>query len=60
MITLLSQGSYHALDHPVLLRAVGHYELLLQTVASNQGCEASAGKDQAVVKAQQEGLLHPA
>ena len=49
MNTLLFQGSDYTLDHPILLRAVGRDALLLQTVASDQGCEASAGKDQAIL-----------
>ncbi|CAM8624888.1 hypothetical protein MCEMIE11_00275 [Burkholderiales bacterium] len=60
MNTLLFQSSDYALDHPVLLRTVGRDELLLQAVASEQGCEASAGKDQAIVRAKQEGLPHSA
>ena len=60
MNTLLFQGSDYTLDHPVLLRTVGRNELLLQTVASDQCCEAPAGKDQAIVRSQQEGLLHSA
>lgn len=31
--TLLLEGSNHTLDHPVLLRAVGRDELLLQAIA---------------------------
>jgi hypothetical protein len=58
MNTLLFQGSDHTLDHPVLLRAVGCDELLLQSVAPHQGCEASAGEDQPVVRAKQEGLFY--
>jgi len=60
MNTLLFQGSDHTLDHPVLLGTVGRDELLLQTIASDQGREASAGKDQAVIRSQQEGLPHSA
>ena len=59
MNTLLFQGSDYTLDHPVLLGTVGRDELLLQAVASDQGCEASA-KDQAIVGSQQEGLPHSA
>ena len=60
MNTLLFQGSDYTLDHPVLLGTVGRDELLLQAVASDQGCEAPAGEDQTVVRAKQEGLLHSA
>ena len=60
MNTLLFQSSDHTLDHPVLVGTVGRDELLLQAVASDQGCEASAGKDQAIVGSQQEGLPHSA
>ena len=60
MNTLLFQGSDYTLDHPVLLRTVGRDELLFQAVASDQGSEASAGEDQAIVGSQQEGLLHSA
>jgi len=45
--TLLFQSSDNALDHPVLLRAVGRDELSFQAVASDQCCEAPAGEDQA-------------
>ena len=41
MNTLLFQGSDYTLDHPVLLGTVRRDELLFQTVASDQGCEAS-------------------
>ena len=58
MNTLLFQGSDHALDHPVLLRAVGRDELLLQAVAPHQGRKTSAGEDQPVVRSQQEGLFY--
>jgi hypothetical protein len=58
MNTLLFQSSDYALDHPVLLGTVRRDELLFQAVASDQGCEASAGEDQAIVRSQQEGLLH--
>ena len=60
MNTLLFQGSDHTPDRPVLLRAVGRDELLLQTIASDQGCEASAGEDQAIVRSKQEGLFYSA
>jgi hypothetical protein len=58
MNTLLFQGSDHTLDHPVLLRAVGRDELLLQAIAPDQGCEATASEDQAIIRAKREGLLH--
>ena len=60
MNALLFQRSDHTLDHPVLLRAVGRDELLLQAVASDQRREASAGEGQAIVRSQQEGLPHSA
>jgi len=60
MNTLLFKGSDYTLDHPVLLGTVWRDELLLQTIASNQGREASVGEDQAIVRAQQEVLLHSA
>ena len=53
MDALLFQGPDHPLHHAVLLRAMRRDELLFQPVASDQGCEASAGKDQAVVRPQQ-------
>ena len=58
MNTLLFQGSDHTLDHPILLRAVRRDELLFEPVASYQGCEASAGENQAIVRPKQEGLLY--
>ena len=45
-----------ALDHAVLLRAVGRDELLLQPVASDKGGIAVRGEDQAVVGPQQKLL----
>ncbi len=60
MKKLLFQGSDYTLDHPVLLRALGRDELLFQAVASDQGCEAPAGEDQAVFRSQQKGQLQSA
>ena len=60
MDALLSQSSDHALDHPVLLGTVGRDELLLQAIAPDQGSEATAGEDQAIVRSKQKGLLHSA
>ena len=57
MNTLLFQSSDHALYHPVLLRAVRRDELLSQAIASDQGREASAGEDQAIVRSQEKRLL---
>ena len=51
---LLFQRPDHAFDHAVLLRAVRRDELLLQAVAANQGGVFPAGKNQAVIAAQQE------
>ena len=39
MNTLLFHSSDHTLDHPVLLRAVGRDELLLQAVAPHPSVE---------------------
>ena len=52
------QGSNHALDHAVLLGAVGRDEFLAQAIASNQGRVASAGEHKAVVGSQKERLWH--
>ena len=60
MYALLLQRADEALDHAVLLRAVGRDELLLQPVAADNGCDVVAGEDQAVVGAQQELLFDPA
>ena len=58
MNTLLFQSSDHTLDHPVLLGTVRCDELLSQAVASHQGCEASIGKDQAIIRSQKKRLLY--
>lgn len=49
MDALFLEGPDDALDHAVLLGAVGRNELLLQAVAADQGCVAAACEDQAVV-----------
>lgn len=46
---LLLEGPDDALDHAVLLGAVGRDELLLQAVASDQRREVAAGEDQTIV-----------
>ena len=48
------------LDHTVLLRAVWRDELLLQAIATHQSRVVAAGKDQAIVRTQQERLRHSA
>ena len=58
--TLLFQGSDYTFYDSFSLRAVRRDELLFQTVASDHGSDASVGKDQAIVRSQQEGLLHSA
>jgi|OM-RGC.v1.035920642 hypothetical protein len=45
MDALLFQRSDQPLDHPVLLRAIRRNELLFHPIASDQGYEASAGKN---------------
>ena len=60
MDALLLQCPDHALDHAVLLWAVWGDELLLQPVAANQRCELAAGKNQAVVRPQQELVVDAA
>lgn len=60
MDALLFQRPDHSLDHAVLLRAMRRDELLFKPIASDQGCKAFAGKDQAIVRAQQERHRHPA
>jgi hypothetical protein len=57
MLALLLERSDHPLDHPVLFWAVGRDELLLQAIALDQGRLAAAGKDQPIVRVQQEGPL---
>jgi len=54
--TLFLQRPDRAFDHTVLLRAVWRNELLLQTVAAHQTRVVAAGKDQAVIGAEQERL----
>lgn len=46
------------LDHAVLLRAMRHDELLLQPIATDQGCSAPTGEDQPVVGPQKERARH--
>ena len=46
---LLIKCPDHPLDHPVLLRAEGHDEFLLQPVAFDQGRVAAAGEHQPIV-----------
>ena len=60
MDALLFQGPDHTLDHAVLLRAVGRYKLLPQTVAFHQGRVFSTREDQAIVRPQKELLRDPA
>jgi hypothetical protein len=45
---------------PFSLAAMRRDELLFQPIASDQGCEASAGKDQAIVRAQKKRSGHSA
>jgi len=45
MHALLLERADHALDHPVLLRAVRRDELLTQVIAAHQGCVIAARKD---------------
>ncbi len=56
---LLFQRPDQTLDHPVLLRSVRGDELLLQVIAAHQARVDAAGKNQTVVRAQQERLRHP-
>ena len=58
MNALVLERADHALNHAILLRAVRRDELLLQAVAFDQGRVAAAGKNQAVVRPQQERVLH--
>lgn len=57
---LLFQRADHALYHAVLLRAVRGYELLLQPITPDQCREVPRGKNQAVVRTQEELVVHPA
>lgn len=56
---LLLQRADETLHHPVLLRAVRGDELLAHTVAAHPPDAVAADEHQAVVRAQQEGALHP-
>ena len=58
MNILLFQSSGHTPHHPVLLGTVRCDELSSQDVASDQGCEASTGKDQAIVRSQKKRPLY--
>lgn len=58
--TLLFERSDPELDHPVLLWDVGRDELMLQSVAFDQGCVAAVGEHQTVVRPAQEWLSDPA
>ena len=58
MDALLFQGSDHPLHHAVLLRTMRRDELLFKPIASDQGCEASAGKDQPVIGSKQKRSGH--
>ena len=57
MHALVLERANYALDHPILLGAVGRDELLLQAVAFDQGRVAATGKYQAVIGPQQEWML---
>ena len=50
MHILLPQRSNGTLHDPVFLRAIGRGELLLQSIASDQGGAALACKDQSIVR----------
>ncbi len=55
LVALLFQGSNDTLDHPVLLRTVLRYELLLEAIASEQLSECETSKNQTVVGPKEEG-----
>ena len=57
---LLFQRPTDPLDHPVLLRAVGRDELLLQSTAPDQAGVVATCKNQTVVGPEEEGVLSPA
>ena len=57
---LLFQRPNDPLDHPVLLRAVGRDELLLQSIAPDQAGVVATCKNQTVVGPEEEGVLNPA
>ncbi len=50
MYALLFQRSDHPFHHSSLLKAMLRAGLFCQPIASDQSCEASAGKDQAIVR----------
>src|ERR1700761_6140099 len=56
MHALLLERSDQPFHHAVLLRAVRRDELLAQSVAAYEGCVIATGKDQPVIRSQQEGL----
>ncbi len=57
---LILERPDHPFDHPVLLRAVGRDEFLLQPIAFDQGRVAAAGEHQPVVRAKQKRFGDPA
>ncbi len=57
---LVFEGSDNPLVHPILFRAVGRDELLLQPISFDQGRVAYAGKDLPVIRSEQERCLNSA
>ena len=56
---LLLQNADYSVHHPILFRRLRRDEFLLQPIAFDQCHIAAAGEYQAVVRAKQEGRLHP-
>ena len=58
MDALLFNCADDTFDHSVLLWAMRGYELLFQAVAANQTCVVATGKNEAIIRAQKEGVLN--
>jgi len=56
---LLLHNADYSVHHPILFRRLRRDEFLLQPIAFDQCHIAAAGEYQAVVRAKQEGRLHP-
>lgn len=55
---LLLEAADHLLDHVILLGTMRCDELLAQAIAFADRRKVATGEDQAIVRAQQEWLLH--
>ena len=58
MDALLFKCTDNMCDHSVLLRTMWRDEFLFQAVAVNQTCVVAIGKNEAIIRAQKEGVLN--